>query len=572
LFKLQEWYRLAPFAIAALLLGCWGFLRCGQEPFALQHLSCSDTVGLPEAAARAIGLVRPNLEYLSSRYPWQLALAALLFPSLTFIGVFKVAVDSIRRDMRVVGARRKRNHVIVCGLGQTGHQIVHSFRNAGLEVVAISLDASKPEAVSCEHRGVPVLTGDAGQTAILKMAGLAHARALIVTSGSDAKNLEVGMRALDALATAGNRDITILSQVRSRWLYGAISEHRTAVLGAEGREFRFFNLDRNGAHAMLQSPAFLRAVPVSETQPNLLFAGFGEMGSEIFIQAALCAFALPGRRLFAIALDERSEKSTLSADMKYSHIRSLTDLRVLACSFEPLDPDVRKTLKAALTDDRPPHAVIVALGSDEVALNVAVQFRKILDEVAMKSVPIFVRLREKNKLGAFLAQVEGKSAGVDRLLPFGDLAELTAPRVLLDEEADLLARAAHEVFLKLPTDNLTANVPWSNLPEYFKQQNIDFANHIPVKLRALGYDPGAKNLPDTFSAEEIETLAEIEHWRWSLGLKARGWDYGAVQDNSARLHPLLVDWAEIPEDVKERNRNMVRSIPEILKRTMARSG
>jgi hypothetical protein len=45
-----------------------------------------------------------------------------------------------------------------------------------------------------------------------------------------------------------------------------------------------------------------------------------------------------------------------------------------------------------------------------------------------------------------------------------------------------------------------------------------------------------------------------------------------VQDNSARLHPLLVDWSETPEDVKERNRNMVRSIPEILKRTMARNG
>jgi hypothetical protein len=323
---------------------------------------------------------------------------------------------------------------------------------------------------------------------------------------------------------------------------------------------------------VLQSPAFLRAVPLSETQPHLLFAGFGEMGSEIFIQAALCAFALPGHRLLATVLDERSEKSTLSADMKYSHIRNLTDLRILACSFEPVDPEVRKAIKAALTDARPPHAVIVALGSDDIALNVAVQFRRILDELAMLSVPIFVRLREKNKLGAFLARVEGKSAGVDRLLPFGDLAELTAPQVLLNEETDLLARAAHEVFLKLSAHNLTADVPWSSLPEYFKQQNIDFADHIPVKLRALGYDPGAKLLPDSFSAAEIEKLAEIEHWRWSLSLKARGWSYGSVQDNSARLHPLLVDWSETPEDVKERNRNMVRSIPEILKRTMARNG
>jgi hypothetical protein len=178
---------------------------------------------------------------------------------------------------------------------------------------------------------------------------------------------------------------------------------------------------------------------------------------------------------------------------------------------------------------------------------------------------VFVRLKESNKLGAFLAAVEDKQAGTPRLVPFGDLAQLTTPEALLDERSDMLARAVHEVFLSAHGTDLTADEPWAKLPERLKLQNREFANHIATKLAALGYAIGAPGGGVTaFSEEEVNAFAQMEHWRWSLALKAQGWRYAETRDNTAQLHPLLVEWNNLPEAAKEENRKMVRRIPDIL--------
>jgi hypothetical protein len=560
LLKFQEWYRMVPFAVLAFVLGVWGFYDCRGL------LQCPKVSGLQDTLLPTISLIKPTFVYLGPQYPWKLVLAAILWPSLAFVSAFNIAVQNLRRDMRIVWARRKRNHTIVCGLGQTGSSIVNGFCDEGLEVVAITLDPTSPEALSCERRGVPVLGGNATQVNLLKLAGVEHAKSIVIACASDSKNVEIGMRARTILEQSGstNRSLKIFAEMRSAWLYDTFLGHQGAALGSSRVDLQLFNLDTNGARAMLQSPAFINVISRSDMNPHMMFAGFGQMGSEVLVQAALCNFALPGRRVAATILDSRGEISAATVEAKCSHIGDVTDLTQVPCSFAFDDTAARSTIERLLVESAPPLAVVVALATDDIALHSALEIRRCLDRVGRPDTPVFVRLREKHKLGAFLSAVERRN-NTERLVPFGDFGALTKPSMLLDESNDKVARATHEIFLKYPADSNAAIMSWMELPEMFKQQNRDFANYIPIVLWQLRLcmESGAVS-PFLFTDEQIETLAEMEHWRWSLVLKAHGWRWGSTRSRDGRLHPLLLEWTDLPESAKMSNRNMVRRIPEIL--------
>ena len=59
-------------------------------------------------------------------------------------------------------------------------------------------------------------------------------------------------------------------------------------------------------------------------------------------------------------------------------------------------PRGRKTAADALKA-KPPMAVIVAVKQDEVALNTAIRFRKLLDEMSLFAIPVFVRIRTQHR-------------------------------------------------------------------------------------------------------------------------------------------------------------------------------
>ena len=45
-----------------------------------------------------------------------------------------------------------------------------------------------------------------------------------------------------------------------------------------------------------------------------------------------------------------------------------------------------------------------------------------------------------------------------------------------------------------------------------------------------------------------------------------GWRYGPKRDDAARIHPLLVSWEELPESERDKDRNPMRELPQMLAR------
>lgn len=63
----------------------------------------------------------------------------------------------------------------------------------------------------------------------------------------------------------------------------------------------------------------------------------------------------------------------------------------------------------------------------------------------------------------------------------------------------------------------------------------------------------------------MERLAENAHDRWALRRLADGWRHGPARDDVARTHPLLIPYADLPEDEKDYDRDLaVETIRAVL--------
>ncbi len=72
-----------------------------------------------------------------------------------------------------------KKHVIICGYGRVGRELVEAARRRNLEVVVIEYDLRR--AAEAHDRGLVVFTGDATEEFVLKQANIAQAKVLAIT-------------------------------------------------------------------------------------------------------------------------------------------------------------------------------------------------------------------------------------------------------------------------------------------------------------------------------------------------------------------------------------------------------
>ena len=117
---------------------------------------------------------------------------------------------------------------------------------------------------------------------------------------------------------------------------------------------------------------------------------------------------------------------------------------------------------------------------------------------------------------------------------------------------------------------LPALVDWDQLSEHLREQNRDVARDLPGKLEVLGLvlrqdaPAGAPVISIDPADPRVEELAKREHERWLARKVKTGWRYGEPRDDARKLHPSMRPWAEISQDEREKDRIMVREIPDIV--------
>lgn len=147
-----------------------------------------------------------------------------------------------------------------------------------------------------------------------------------------------------------------------------------------------------------------------------------------------------------------------------------------------------------------------------------------------------------------------------------DFMRLLLGTLLKDDSREALAQKIHEYYLKT-SPSVPAGKPWSELSEQYKESNRRQADDIFRKLWICGYTVRLARTspvkPITFSFDEIEILAVLEHKRWMEEKVEKGWTCGE-RDDLQKTHPCLVRWDELSDSDKEKDRKTVQIIPSLL--------
>jgi hypothetical protein len=144
---------------------------------------------------------------------------------------------------------------------------------------------------------------------------------------------------------------------------------------------------------------------------------------------------------------------------------------------------------------------------------------------------------------------------------------------LADAQIEQIAQLIHEDYLEQLDEvdpTLPTHRPWAELGERERELNRDQARDNLVKLRAHGLvvtteptDDEVRHIPDAL----LEGLAMEEHESWMERRYAAGYRYGPERcDESPDLrHPDMVDWDDLREEVREKDRRPIRNIPAHLR-------
>jgi hypothetical protein len=134
---------------------------------------------------------------------------------------------------------------------------------------------------------------------------------------------------------------------------------------------------------------------------------------------------------------------------------------------------------------------------------------------------------------------------------------------------DRLARLLHERYVGEQVTRIgtsPAMVPWEQLSEDYREANRANVDEIAAKLVRMGYRLAPARLEPTprFSEEDVERLAPLEHERWRAERERAGWTPSSIRDDEAKVHPDLVPWEQLSPEAQEKDRTVVRAIPDLL--------
>ena len=265
----------------------------------------------------------------------------------------------------------------------------------------------------------------------------------------------------------------------------------------------------------------------------------------------------------AVPEGDKGGQSTLD---RYPELERQLDVRVVELDLEGEDAAIAELVADATS-------VYVGLAGERRSLATALALASRIDE---SNVPIVLALADQDS-GLANAVPRGL-AGEPEIHTFGVLSRTCVPELVLRGTTEFIAQAQHESYARslqergVRAEQAPFLLPWDQLPEEVKDKNRRFADHVGPKLDAVGCVAVPAPLVDpanpgfSFSAEEIERLAVLEHERWCADQRLDGYRYAPVRDDVRKLHPSMIPWSELSEDEREKDRQTIRDLPAMLAR------
>lgn len=559
------------------VVGSWQYLDRLDEPWEV-----FDLVYL----VVAVFLVQLDVVPPEVPYPGALQWARVLAPfvvaavAATALVTFLSACRQLFDRLLIRGWRRP--HVLVVGLGSWGGEAVRALVERGHRVAALDLEPSAESVELARDLQVPLVFGDAREGHALAQARAHRASHVLVFCGSDRVGGAVAAAARRWLH-GRNPHVAIQVCLTNRDLVEAWREHELRGLrtgtGAtdDAPPVEVFSIPELGAaRLLLASTPFEGAGGEALADPRLVVISDDDVGTPLLLEACRQWASRSGDRGgFELVL----AGAGAAARMERFHRRSPeVDAAGIVLRSEEEDVFGHRVIDGLLEGSRPTRFYVCLADQAAglaLALRIAERAERAAEHDGEAARPVVVQT--------------GRSGGLVELV----LGDRTDPRVrcygLTDEAFDTellfgglwdrVARLVHEAYLGRAQEvGRTGRnvVPWEQLDEAVRFQNLDQARDIPRKVAALGgrIEPLFSATPASLEAlgahgATLEALAEMEHDRWCRVMRDAGYRPPGEGDADHPEHECLVPYAELAADEEtaktmQFDRDSVLNVPQYL--------
>ena len=576
--------------VAAAVLGVLGLgkYRCGDH----------GPGDLASNLYHTLQLFFLHAPHLDCEVPWQLN-AGRWLSALVVIGAVVRGLTSVFwSEYRLFRVRLSRGHIIVCGLTPIGMQIAKDFgRQEKSRVVVVGTAAEADQLVDAYHSGMAIAKGDLSSAATLRRAALSRASKIVVASGDDPNNIAIAVRIGDLLKNAERLsnvvecwvligDPGLRTLMREKKVFPHTGQHYQVNI----RDMDFFELAARKAFRDFP----LDMPPIREgdlTIVHLVIVGFGQMGQHLALQAARIGHIANFRKLRITVVEDKNCPRRDRFLSRYPGMKAVCDFRGIDIDLRNGEFDADAAINAF-----PPHpgreelrTVVACWETSDHGGARASDFLEALSRDDSANLAVALTLEKNRSPYLQVLQFQTRRTGFAMLFPadarseeigsrshtFGSLEDTLSVGNLLHEREDRIAQALHKDYFDKQIaagkkiGEKPALYPWEQLSDEFRDSNRRAADHIPVKLRAIGLRVGEHEKHATphvaFDKEEIELMARMEHESWCADRLLLGYRYGEVRDDANRIQPYLVEWDRLDPGVKQWDRDQVKAIPEALK-------
>lgn len=561
-----SWFWIAAAGIVLFVMGVVGFGR-----YASIHNQPST---LLDELYLALQLLAMNSGAVPPPLPWELEVARFGIPLLTALAAIKAVLDLFQEQVRRFRLRTLQDHIVICGLSRKGFLLAERLNADGRLVVIIEKNEENDRLATCRMLGMYVLVGDATDPELLRKAGVARAAAVVAVCDDDGINLEIALRVKPLAEERQERPLTCLVHIGEPQLCSLIREKETH-LDSHRFQLELFNTFENGARLLLRSfPAWEEGGPTGRPVAHLLVIGLGRLGENLVVQAARDWWNQPARgnnRLPVTIIDLTATAKIESLCVRFPPLEKACDLHAL--DMDVTSADFARGSYLLERDGRPPVSrVYICMDDDARALQISLALLR----QTQGRLPVVLRVAEPTGLASLLDPGLNHSDGYGSIHAFALLDTICTPELLTSTRRELLAQAAHADYVAgqrkagANMDN-PALQPWERLNENLRQNNYAFVDRLQGELASAGYgiqplvdwDAPSMQIPE----EKVELMAHMEHAAWCEQRLSEGWRFSPGPKNiESRTHPGLVDWGELAEEEREKNRNFVRNTPRFLGR------
>jgi hypothetical protein len=501
--------------------------------------------------------------------PLALEISRFLAPAVLLYTAIKGIFYLLRREFNYLRARSLKNHIIISSINEFSQYLIKDLSKHYKHIILVEENVNLGILQDYERQGIIIINGSLADKSTLLNVSAAKAKHIILLNQNDEQNISTAISAYSYLKTINNNYETVIhaniSNYNKLLNLKDIGLFDNLIQGADSsinNDLRFFSMNDKSSRLIFNkySPDQFTAI----TSQNDQQAHIALIGSNEFTQTLLIHFAklshFVNKKKLKVTLFSNHEKFEKTLLQTFPGLNQVIELHVIDCDYDLFDASIIRDIH----NNTKLSGLYLTCTNDELSLNIINKLTKVNYSTPLDTV--LTLIKPDGVLNKWCP--EGNLKGL-KLHKFNILEETLTQDTLLSSKIDKLAKIIHNDYINKQKKKGTLNsekashVAWEQLPIDFKNQNRLQADHIWLKMRSLNIDPKSEfnfdNKPDL-----VELFSEVEHNRWVANMLLNGWVYGETRDDSNKIHPDLISYDALSDEIKQYDRDTVLNIPRLL--------